>query len=423
MTRDYLIRKIGTPPPVTQLILADQDAYDIIQRMLLKHKNCACDYSKIAGEFEGKDVYEVAEKLFNFCKSNIQYREEKISKQYVSSPQTILSRGYCDCKGYALFCGGVLDALNRQGWNIKWVYRFASDDVENEIPGHVFIVISDGGYEIWLDPVLNYFNQDHYYPHYQDKKISVPRRAIAGCGCEGIGVIGTPVSSPSGTSIAPYPVPPPAGSKVIADIPGWPAGIPNLVLTPDARLTFSFLPATHTPTATDLQYVLSSIQAVFNSYLNQPFNVFTYENSNGQTFAAVIKRILGQPYGQNQTLFNKLTLGSANNIFDIPFSLENQSFGGTAALGSAVMKLFSYVPVIGQLATGINAIISAENASAAATQSTQTAALLKSISPGAAAAVGLQVDASGNVVDTTGGGNSDFILLAAAAVIALILIT
>jgi hypothetical protein len=186
LNRGTLIRKIGTPPPKQKLILADQDAYDIIARMMLKHKTCACDYSKIAQEFEGRDIYEVAENLFNFCKKNIQYKEEKIAKQYVSSPQTILQRGYCDCKGYALFCGGVLDALNRQGWKIKWVYRFASDDPENEIPGHVFIVITDGGHEIWLDPVLNYFNQDHWYPYYQDKKISVSR-SIGCCGSDGIG--------------------------------------------------------------------------------------------------------------------------------------------------------------------------------------------------------------------------------------------
>lgn len=423
MTRASLIRKIGTPPPPQQLILADQDAYDIIQRMMLKHKNCACDYSKIARDFEGRDVYEVAENLFNFCKTNIQYREEKISKQYVSSPQTILQRGYCDCKGYALFCGGVLDALNRQGWKIKWVYRFASDDIKNEIPGHVFIVITDGGHEIWLDPVLNYFNQDHYYPHYQDKRISVAR-AIAGCG-EAIGDVGVRATSPGGSSIAMWPVPPPAGSTVIANIPGWPVGMPNLVFTPDARLTFAYLPATRVPTATDLQYVLSGIQAVFNTYLNQPFNVFTYENGNGQTFAAVIKRILGEPYGPNQTLFNRLTLGDANNLFGIPFNLENQSFGSTDSIGAALMKVFSYVPVIGELATAFSAIQSAENATADAQQAAQTTALLKSISPVAAAATGLSVDQSGNVVQNQAptGNNSDFILLAAAAVIALILIT
>ncbi len=184
MTRSSLIRKIGAPAPKERLLLADQDAYDIMSRMMQKHKDCACYYSKIASDFEASSIEGVARKLFDFCKDNITYNEEKISKQYISSPQTILSRGFSDCKGFALFCGGVLDALNRKGWNIKWFYRFASDDIENEIPGHVFIVIIDQGAEMWLDPVLNYFNQDHDFPYWQDRRVSAK---IAGCGCDGIG--------------------------------------------------------------------------------------------------------------------------------------------------------------------------------------------------------------------------------------------
>jgi hypothetical protein len=74
----------------------------------------------------------------------------------------------------------VLDALNRQGWNIKWKYRFASDDLFSDIPGHVFVVINDNGNEIWVDPVLSEFNQDHAYFSYIDKKISVPA-SVTGC--------------------------------------------------------------------------------------------------------------------------------------------------------------------------------------------------------------------------------------------------
>jgi hypothetical protein len=150
--------------------------------MVIKHKKCAADYDKIAADFESDSVYEIAEKLWNFCKKNIAYDEETINRQNVSSPQTILQRGHCDCKGYALFIGGVLSALERRGYKINWKYRFASDDIFNNIPGHVFVVITDQGHEIWVDPVLGEFNQDHYFPYYQDRKIRMPA-AVAGCGC------------------------------------------------------------------------------------------------------------------------------------------------------------------------------------------------------------------------------------------------
>lgn len=178
------------------MVVDDQDAWDIMSRMMLKHKKCACDYSKIAEDFASDSVYDIANRLWNFCKNNLQYREESIHKQYVSSPQTMLSRGYCDCKGYALFIGGVLDALNRKGYNIRWNYRFASDDPESKIPGHVFIVIDDDGYEIWVDPVLNQFNEDHYFYSYQDRKVAAK---VAGCGCDS-NSIGATVSQ-TGTAI------------------------------------------------------------------------------------------------------------------------------------------------------------------------------------------------------------------------------
>lgn len=188
MTRSYLIRKIGAPLPPEKMIVYDQDAWDIINRILIKHKKCAEYYDRIADDFSASSVERVAEKLWEFCKSNIAYDEETIERQEVSSPQTILQRGHCDCKGYALFIGGVLDALNRQGWNIKWKYRFASDDKNNDTPGHVFVVIDTAQGEIWIDPVLNYFNQEHYFPFYQDRKVSAAPAAIAGCGCAAIGV-------------------------------------------------------------------------------------------------------------------------------------------------------------------------------------------------------------------------------------------
>jgi hypothetical protein len=70
--------------------------------------------------------------------------------------------------------------LERQGHRINWKYRFASDDLFNDIPGHVFVVITDQGHEIWVDPVLSEFNQDHYFPYYQDRRVSVPAK-VAGC--------------------------------------------------------------------------------------------------------------------------------------------------------------------------------------------------------------------------------------------------
>jgi hypothetical protein len=185
LTRNYLLRKIGAALPSEKLVVDDQTTGDIITRMAVKHKDCRRYYDKIAEDFTGRNVLEIAQKIFDFCKGNIAYKEESLDRQNISSPQTILSRGVCDCKGYALFSGGVLDALNRKGYGINWKYRYASDKPGADIPGHVFVVIQDQGHEIWLDPVLDEFNQDHKYYYELDRKIpfQMPAR-VAGCGCQ-----------------------------------------------------------------------------------------------------------------------------------------------------------------------------------------------------------------------------------------------
>lgn len=221
MNRQYLINKIGSPLPPEMLVVADQDAYDIIKRMVIKHKNCACDYDKIAADFDAQDIYDVCKKLWVFCKNNLKYDEETIDRQEVSAPQTILQRGHCDCKGYALFIGGILDALNRRGWNIKWKYRFASDNLFNETPGHVFVVVTDGLHEIWVDPVLSEFNQDHFFPYYQDRRVTVPV-AVGRCGCDNAAIGATADYGTMLIKIAP----------ALAEIPvlGWIGGAAAVVI-------------------------------------------------------------------------------------------------------------------------------------------------------------------------------------------------
>ena len=60
-----------------------------------------------------------------------------------------------DCKHYAGFAAGILDALNRAGLQqpIEWTYRFCSYNPFDSKPAHVYVVITEPtGDEIWLDP-------------------------------------------------------------------------------------------------------------------------------------------------------------------------------------------------------------------------------------------------------------------------------
>lgn len=136
----------------TQLIKRQQTVRHIIREILAAHKEFAPHYDHIAKQFDRATLKQTADAIFQFLKRNVKYDMEPEARQTIKSPAAILSHGHGDCKHYASFAGGVLDALNRAGKNINWKYRFASYSLFNAEPEHVFVVINDRGKEIWIDP-------------------------------------------------------------------------------------------------------------------------------------------------------------------------------------------------------------------------------------------------------------------------------
>lgn len=140
-------------------IVADQDVKDIVNEVCAAHKFFAKDYDAIAGDFWTGNIYDTCQQLFNFCKQNITYEVESDDEQTTKSPAAILTEGHGDCKHYAGFIAGVLDAINRKyDAGIDWNYRFASYDLFNSTPQHVFVVANDNEGDIWIDPVLKKFD-------------------------------------------------------------------------------------------------------------------------------------------------------------------------------------------------------------------------------------------------------------------------
>jgi hypothetical protein len=156
------------------MIVPDQQVSDIITGMLNAHTKYAPEYDKIAQSFAGRDVKSTARNIYDFLKKNVNYVIEPDDKQMLKSPSAILYTGKStgsDCKNYALFSAGILDALNRAGFPIKWTFRFASYRMFDKMPHHTFTVINpDTDKEIWIDPVLNGFNLKKQYYYKLDKK-------------------------------------------------------------------------------------------------------------------------------------------------------------------------------------------------------------------------------------------------------------
>lgn len=135
------------------LITHDQSTADIINEVLECHNKFAPDYDTIVDLFVTVDPLL---SVFNFCRDNMPYNAETEKDQTSRSPIAILMLADTwgvDCKHYAGFIAGVIDALNRAGYsNYDWVYRFASYDLLDPSKEHVFVVVKNKKDEIWLDP-------------------------------------------------------------------------------------------------------------------------------------------------------------------------------------------------------------------------------------------------------------------------------
>jgi hypothetical protein len=166
------------------IIKQNQEVKDIMQGILSTHYIWRSDYDKIASYFDGPTHRAIGKKIWTFLKKNVHYRIEPDHKQTLRSPAAILGMlGGADCKSYSLFIGGCLDSLNRKGKKIDWAYRFASYKLLNPEPQHVFVVINpDTENEIWVDPVLSYFDEKKLYTYKTDKKIKMALYQISGIG-------------------------------------------------------------------------------------------------------------------------------------------------------------------------------------------------------------------------------------------------
>jgi hypothetical protein len=166
LSRSFLLHQISGFENRKDIIVEDQSTGDIIKAIIDTHPKYKDDYKKLAVYFKGQNEIKSCEKIWNFLKKNIKYVVESENKQYVRSPAAILKQGVSDCKCYSLFAGGIADALG-----MKFCYRFASYNDYNKQPGHVFVVINPGtNNEIWIDPVLSYFNYKKPYYYKIDKQ-------------------------------------------------------------------------------------------------------------------------------------------------------------------------------------------------------------------------------------------------------------
>ena len=154
------------------VVVENQGVNDIISGILETHNKYLVEYDKIFPYFIGSDLQETSKNIFDFLKRNVPYDIESNELQFLKSPSSIVSTP-SDCKSYALFSCGVLDAIKRNtGEDFEIIYRFASYDPFDKVPQHVFCVVRGDGEEFWIDPVLSNFNEKKQPYFFKDKNVN-----------------------------------------------------------------------------------------------------------------------------------------------------------------------------------------------------------------------------------------------------------
>jgi hypothetical protein len=174
VNRNVLIGKISPFLNKRDVLVANQDTVDIIDALVNNHYKYSSEYDKIFRYFDGGSVEETAFNVWEFLKDNFKYTIEPERMQILRSPAAILASNIVgiDCKGYATFANGIMDAYRRNtGKKFDVYYRFASYDPFDKTPQHVFSVIEENGNEYWIDPVLDQFDEKKQPYFFKNKKI------------------------------------------------------------------------------------------------------------------------------------------------------------------------------------------------------------------------------------------------------------
>jgi len=265
-------------PPVTDeyIVIADKQVVkDIMKELLEAYPVFTKFYDKIGMFFEGPTLWDTCNNLYDFCKENLRYSEESEHWQTSALPTGILTRGYCDCKGYASFIGGCLGAIERAtGETIPWQFCFASYKEKQRTPYHVFIVVDSSEGPIWIDPTpgANDMEPKHAYCHKPAETIGAVRQVVNAAGeieFEHMGVISGGDAMNVGPSALPLPT-------------GYPAGLPSPYLV-GGKIQLTPVPPNFDPTPQQVAWIMWALQVWILQYGTQKYNIFEWRSHTDGT--------------------------------------------------------------------------------------------------------------------------------------------
>jgi hypothetical protein len=162
--RQTILKLLPKPNYRSKLINGWQNTDDIVKAIQQQHIENLQAADKIKHLFCDKDERTTARNIFDFLKSEIEYKVEPASKQTTKTLQRFVADGG-DCKHFALFANTIL-----QQCGFKGIYRFAGYRDRRNLQ-HVYTYLPKSN--TVLDAVLPSFDTEKPYTTKKDINMSL----------------------------------------------------------------------------------------------------------------------------------------------------------------------------------------------------------------------------------------------------------
>ena len=163
--RQKIAKLLPTPNYRAKLVSGWQNTDDIVKAIQRQHAENLQAANKIKHLFCDPDERQTARNIFDFLKTEIQYRVEPAEKQTTKTLQRFISDGYGDCKHFALFANTIL-----QSCGFKSLYRFTGYRDKTNVQ-HVYSYLPNTN--TILDAVLPSFDTEKPYTIKKDYNMSL----------------------------------------------------------------------------------------------------------------------------------------------------------------------------------------------------------------------------------------------------------
>ena len=158
VNREQIKSAIDQPNFKAEKITLFQTAGDIIKELKRAELESRPTSKKLARVFNEEDKMKVAAKVWYFLRNQIFYEAEPKTSQNAKTINRFIYDATGDCKHFAVFSVGVLNACGVPCW-----FTFIGQQKNTKRPNHAYATALINGQNIVIDPCRKYFNSEAKY--------------------------------------------------------------------------------------------------------------------------------------------------------------------------------------------------------------------------------------------------------------------